>query len=174
MSSENYPKLIQFMISRGCVLTDELSEFLVELKGSQISDEDFGRAIGKANQKLSKYNMRLVSSLDKKTLKSYHSLISTVDNEVSHKAIHHSPKEFEYFKLIWQELIRQPNNEDDMETIKRIATQKGINNYSDLLEEWHRKHWLVLEDDTVRLGPRAVELEVLIPREENSTIQESD
>lgn len=159
---ENYRKVFQFMMARGCVKASEFTDFLSSLRGdtaSQLTDERVVEAVSNLNKKLSKYNMMIRASIDDVTIEKYYALISTVDNAITRQASHHTPKEFDYFRLVWQAIIQ---GDTTLDTLQQIASQNKVANYEELLQEWQHKHWLVLDGDKFRLGVRAkAELDVL-------------
>lgn len=161
-SNERRQMVYQFMASKGCVKASEFEEFLNSLReddASQLDEQRVIETVGKLNNVLTKFNMRIRSTTDDKTHERYYSLISTIDNSITRQASHYTPKEFDYFRLIWQTL---QDGECEMSEIKRLGTQNKVLNHKLLVQEWHDKHWLVIEDDTVRLGPRSkAELDVL-------------
>jgi len=153
------------MLARGCVTSEELRDFFAALRpegSSQLTDETIYSAINNMNSKLKRYNMMIRASTDDKTQQKFYSLISTVDNWITKEASHHTPKEFEFFRLIWQ-IIREGNIERDK--ARDLASSIKLANYEELLEEWCEKHWLVYERDRdeYRIGPRSkAELDVLM------------
>lgn len=165
MSIENFRKISQFMLARGCVKSDEFFDFLNSLRNdgaSQLSDETIFASVSNMNQKLKKYNMMIRASTDDKTHEKYYSLISTIDNPITREACHYTPKEFEYFRLIWQVIRDSPLERD---RARELANSIKLQNYEELLIEWCEKQWLVHEQqqDKYRIGPRSrAELDVLM------------
>jgi hypothetical protein len=155
-------KLMQYMISHGCVTSAEIFAFVSTLRrtdSSQLTEENLARSIEKVNGKIKKFNMMIRSAYDTKTRQRYYALISTVDNDITRKASHHSEKEFEYFRLIWQEL---QDGSCELKDLHRIGKELKLTNYKDLIEEWSKKYWLHVDGEEVTLGPRAnLELDVL-------------
>lgn len=162
-SIENFRKIIQFMIAKGCVDSEEFFSFLDTMRtddASQLSDRNVSLVITNINERLKKYNMRIRDTVDDN--KRYYSLISTINNVITREASHHTEKEFDYFKQIWEAAKELPIPSD---RVKSIATASKVLNWKELVDQWCEKHWLVHEpdQDTYRLGPRSMaELDVLM------------
>lgn len=162
------------MMAKGCVRSEEFNNFLVSLRGenaSQFTDDKVMEAVANLNAKLKRFNMMIRYTLDDKTHERFYSLISTVDNDITRQATHHSEKEFEYFRTIFEELQDGPKPIDHVLT---LCENLAIKNVKSLVSEWCEKHWLVEErDGNIRLGPRArAELDVLMnPQGGNISLQ---
>lgn len=156
-------RAIQFMMSKGCVRSDEFMDFVQSLRGdrqSQFTEEKVMEAVTNINAKLRKYNMMIRYTLDDKTHERFYSLISTVDNEITRKASHHTDKEFDYFRTILEELQDGPK---PIASIRNLSQHLTTSRQRELVEEWAKKHWLVVEDDQIRLGPRTrAELDIVM------------
>lgn len=168
--AEKISRLTQFLLAHGCVTSEELFDFLSLLREdtrSQLTDENIARSIEVVNNKLKMFNMMIRSAYNSKTRKRHYALISTVDNAITRQASHHTEKEFEYFRLIWLELQEGPG---DLNRFYSIGRDLKLTNYKDLIQEWTRKHWLLIEGGEVFLGPRAnLELDVLAKMSRPST-----
>lgn len=156
-------RAVQFMMSKGCVRSDEFIDFVKSLRGdrhSQLTDEKVLEAVSNLNAKLRKYNMMIRYTLDDKTHERFYSLISTVDNDITRKASHHTDKEFDYFKLLLDELQDGPK---PLESLCTLSPLLPLGSQRELIKEWVSKYWLAQDDGLVRLGPRArAELDVII------------
>ena len=150
------------MLANGCVKAEDFHDFLHGLRednASQLTEERIFEAVSNINKKLTRYNMMIRSSLDEKSLERFYVLISTVDNATTRQASHHTPKEFEYFRQVWQTLTQ---GDASLRSIKKMGQDNKLTNSKQLLEEWHSKRWIVIDEDMVRLGPRSkAELDVL-------------
>uniref|UniRef100_A0A6G1SPE0 Non-structural maintenance of chromosomes element 1 homolog n=1 Tax=Aceria tosichella TaxID=561515 RepID=A0A6G1SPE0_9ACAR len=166
-------KLMQFMLTHGCVPASELLAFLSALKrsdGSQMSEENMSRSVENVNDRIKNFNMMIRSAYYDKTRTRYYALISTVDNEITRKASHHTEKEFHYFRSIWQRLVEAKDSSTDgnqspptLKDMYTIGKDLKLPNYKELVEEWSKKYWLHIEGNDIDLGPRAkLELDVLI------------
>lgn len=154
---------MQYLLSHGCVTSEQLFEFFVTLRQddrtSQFTEEKFVRAIDNLNERIKMFNMMVRSAYDSNTRKRYYALISKVDNEITRKASHHTEKEFEYFRLIWERLQEEPCQ---LAELYNIGKELKLLNYKDLVEEWSNKFWLYKDGDEVKLGVRSeLELDVL-------------
>lgn len=169
-------KLMQYMLSHGCVTSPELMTFLSTLRraeSSEISEEDAARSIDNVNEKIKSFNMMIRSAYDDKTRKRCYALISTVDNDITRKASHHTEKELEYFRLIWQAL--QEEGQKVLKDVYRIGRELKLTNYKDLIDEWSKKYWLHVEGEIVNLGVRSnLELDVLTNRPSTSVSSARD
>lgn len=164
MSSAQLQKVVQFMMAKGCVRSDEFETLLGQLRPdstSQLTEEKIFLAMQHINKKITRFNMMLRATVDEKTLEKYYVLISTVDNDITRAASHHNPKEFEYFRLLFSSLREGEAEENE---VVRMSEQARLTNSEAraLITEWSKKHWIVSENGTLRLGPRSrAELDVL-------------
>lgn len=158
---------MQYLLSHGCVTSDELAEFLVTTRPSdrgrssqsQLTDGELNKAVNNLSDKLKMFDMMIRSAYDPNTRKRYYALISTVDNDITRKASHYTEKEFEYFRLVWEKIQTDPCKLDDLYT---IGKNLKLTNYKNLINEWTEKHWLYKDGDKVKLGIRSeLELDVL-------------
>ena len=151
------------MVANGCVSYDNLISFLQSLReerASQMTEEKVYEAVINLNKRLERFNMMVRSTCDDKTHERFYSLISTVDNDITRRASHHTEKEFEFFRLVWQELQNHAALKSDL---CKLGPNLRLINQEQLIDTWCNKHWLVEDDDGVRLGPRAkAELDVLV------------
>jgi len=168
------------MIAHGCVKASELRsllEKLVDNDSIQLTDERVFQLIVEVNTKLSRFNMMIRGSMDEVTTEKYYVLISTVDNEISRAAIHHSPKQFEFFKLTLQAIVHEPRGIITYKTLKELAEKATIQTtsktrscqpeYKLLFNDWWKKSWFLIvsedNEDYITLGVRSMaELDVFI------------
>lgn len=178
MQAQNFQTVVQFMIANGCVKVSEFTAFLVKLLeqndvSTQLTDEKVAQLVQQVNTKIKKFNLMIRGSLDEVTLEQYYVLISTVANDVTRAASHHTPEQFELFKLTLEAVVNDQRGAISMDTFKQLAekayAQKRSNlpEYKLILVQWCEKHWLrsVYEDETdcITLGVRSLaELDVFI------------
>ena len=170
--------VIQFMLANGCVKAVDFQIFLESLaiRDEQLDEQFIFKIVYETNKMLNNYNMMLRSSMDEVTTEKYFVLISKVDNEITRAASHHTPKQFEFFKLILQAIVHEPRGIITDSALKELAekatlpTSKSrgtLPEYKTTFNEWCQKNWflIVTEDDIdfITLGVRSMaELDVFI------------
>lgn len=172
-------KVVQFFIHNGLVKVDDFRGFLQkfifpeEPSQRQLDDETMYQLVQNTNKKLQRFNMMVRASMDEITGTRYYVLISTVDNEITQAASHYNPKQIEFFKLILQAIVSDPNGVIDDENLKSLAeraslvttsrTRSTLPEYRQLFNEWLVKEWLKTVPDGITLGVRSTaELDVFI------------
>lgn len=146
---------------------------------SQITNEKLAEVVSAVNVKIRPFNMMIRSSVCEVTREAYYSLISTIDNAVTRMATFHTPKEYEYFRLLLKQMVEEgklPYSE-----AKKLSKGflLGQRKPEDLIDEWMKKHWFITvqEDDEKFLvqGPRcSAELDVFIKNTFGSTSNEAN
>ena len=171
---ENIRKISQFMLARGCVTKDEFHTFVGSLRirseddNSEISEETVMNSVASMNGKLKRFNMMIRATVDDETQLKYFSLISTIDNAITKEATHHSAKEFDFFRQVWEAVKDEPIS---IQRAREMANSIKLNNCDDLLETWCEKLWLMKRDGEFRLGPRSkAELDVLVDQPVTQTL----
>lgn len=171
------------MIANGCVTEDKFRAMLNGLS-DQLDDEKIFQIVQEINKRLKRFNMMLRATIDEITAEKYYVLISMVDNEITRSASHHTPKQFEYFKHLLQEIVHSernlPNykfgfiNEQELMNIAERATIPTTSKtrstepeYLSLLNEWCDKNWIQIVpsngEKLITLGVRSTaELDVYI------------
>lgn len=180
------------MLANGCVESKDFDEFLIqkmEFNPDRLSDEHIGKIIEKCNRFLTRYNMMIRTTMDDILKKKYHILISTVDNEITHAAHYHTPKQFEFFKLILTSIVANPRGIItlvDLENLGNICglqtkgkTKRVIPEHRAIYNEWCMRNWFinVTEANTeyITLGVRSMaELDVFIKQDLVANPQDLD
>lgn len=160
------------MMARGCVKQNELKEFFSTIRDgewpSNLDEKFIFETLQKINTKLNHYNMMIRSYLDELTAEKYYVFISKVDNDITRAAIHYTPRQFEFFKLIMQAIAQDPRGVISRTELKSLAAKASLTDFNNLFVEWLNKDWLLTFTDDgeklITLGPRSMaELDVLIP-----------
>lgn len=140
--------------------TNVVDDEAQETQRLQKLEEKALKSVAALNTKLQMFNMMIRSTYYEKTRQRYFSLISTVDNDIMRKASHYTPKEFEFFRQVLEEIQDGPCG---LEDLFEIGKNFNLANYKELVEEWCVKHWLYKDSCGIHLGPRGTaELDVLI------------
>lgn len=172
------------MISNGCVIYDDFVKLLVQIgfleDATNFREDKLYALVNHVNKKLKKFNMMIRPTPDEldKNCPKYFVLISTVDNDITRAAHSHTPKQYEFFKLLLNEIVANPRGIIKRFSIDEFAiqatlstkvsrTNRNLAEHEMVFSDWCFRKWFVIVreegEEFITLGVRSLaELDVFI------------